>query len=144
MQIVQFAWIHVINGKIFQVQQPYDDPALMEIKRGDDFQNALRNLEVSEWRLSPGQTILQAGETQIEIQRDAEYDHPTGEFIVVPVDGEGTVAERVKRIQHRFEVNGYDFIQVFKSMNRDFEMHFRKRTGAPDVQPFVEPNLKDD
>src|SRR5437899_1136353 len=109
MQILDHAWIHVVDGKVYEVR-PDKEPAFMEIKRGDDFQSALENRQISEWRLAPGQTVPTSGEADIELHRDKEYEPPKGRAASVDVpDGDGTLLERVKRIQRRYEVNGWDF-----------------------------------
>jgi hypothetical protein len=53
------------------------------------------------------------------------------------------LAEQVKKIQRRFEVNGWDLHEVLCTMNRGRMMIFTKPEGTPDVRPFVEPNVKE-
>jgi hypothetical protein len=59
------------------------------------------------------------------------------------IDGQGTPSERVARIQHLWEVNGWDFLEVERGgSNVGPRMYFRKPQNAPDNTPFVQPNVR--
>jgi hypothetical protein len=63
---------------------------------------------------------------------------------VCEIDGEGTLPERVKRIQHLWEVNGWDLVQVWERGGLNFgpRMFFSKPRSALDNAPFVQPSFK--
>lgn len=55
-----------------------------------------------------------------------------------PIDG--TLQESRDRIQHLWEVNGWDLWKVRYPVNASPQMFFKKPATAPDVTPFIDPN----
>ena len=55
----------------------------------------------------------------------------------VPLDG-----EPLEAVRQRFEVNGWDFLELVETMNAGPIALFSKPEGSPDFQPFFEPNIQ--
>jgi len=140
-QITEYAWLNVRNGNLVSFR-PHC-PALSELKPDTEIGKVLDNLLISEWRLSAPRISPPNAEFEIQIQRQVEYYPPLGQSAAVALDDEdGTFEEKVRRVQHRFEVNGWDFHQVISATNMGPRLIFTKPKGAPDTQPFAEPHLK--
>ena len=50
--------------------------------------------------------------------------------------------ESLEGVRQRYEVNGWDFLEIVRTLNNGSIALFGKPEGAPDYQPFFEPNLK--
>jgi hypothetical protein len=50
--------------------------------------------------------------------------------------------ESLDAVRQRFEVNGWDFLELVRPQNGGACALFSKPEGAPDNQPFFEPNFK--
>jgi hypothetical protein len=55
----------------------------------------------------------------------------------VPLDG-----GPLEAVRQRYEVNGWDFLELVQTMNAGPIALFSKPEGAPDYQPFFEPNVQ--
>ena len=141
-QITEYAWLRVRDGQLVSFRPA--SPALSELKPDTDIDKVLENLFISEWHLSAPRPSPASAESEVQIERQVEYYPPPGHSAAVSLDDEeeGTFEEKVRRVQHRFEVNGWTFHQVISAMNMGPRLIFTKPEGAPDTQPFAEPNLK--
>jgi hypothetical protein len=140
--ITEYAWLTVSEGKFASVS-PNNNAGLSELTRGAPIEEVLHNLLISEWRRSDLKDIPVRGEMEIQIERPAEYYPPNGLSAAVSLDGEqeGSFEQKVRRVQRRFEVNGWDFHRVITAINMGPRLIFTKPEAAPDSQPFVEPNV---
>lgn len=142
MIVTDYGWIKVNNGLVIEVR-PKSNPAFLEIAKCADFASTWNNLQIAEWVLSPGHKIPKTAEFEIQIERPKEFTPPVGNAAIVVVEGPGSFSDNVRTIQHRFEVNGWDFVEVISAMNAPPSMIFTKPAGTPEVFPFVEPSVKD-
>jgi hypothetical protein len=47
----------------------------------------------------------------------------------------------LEAVRQRYEVNGWDFLELVQTQNAGPVALFSKPEGAPDYQPFFEPNV---
>jgi hypothetical protein len=50
--------------------------------------------------------------------------------------------ESLEVVRQRYEVNGWDLLDVVRPQNGSTRVLFSKPEGSPDYQPFVEPNFR--
>lgn len=141
-QITEYAWLKVLDGKLVSFRPTH--PGFSELTRETSIGDVLRNLIISEWCLSdPGSTPAN-GEAELQIERQCDDYPPKDNITVVSLDGEeGSFDEIVRRVQYRYEVNGWTLRRVISTTNAGQHLFFSKPEGAPDSQPFAEPHMKD-
>jgi hypothetical protein len=144
MEGIEYGYIHIESGKVVGVRY-HDSPTLTAALYEASLERVLPLLTANGWKRSDANPIPATGHLRIE----RSVTHPPQEtdkyrVAVCEIDGEGTLQERVQRIQYRWEVNGWDLIQVWEHGGLNFgpRMFFCKPRSAPDNTPFVQASLK--
>ncbi|SRR5258708_710700 len=96
----------------------------------------LARLGMEGWRLSSDNKLTgnEFGDYELKIERRIIHEPPTStaeyEFSMVRLEG----AEPLEDVQHRFEVMGFDLIQILTPMNAPLCIIFGRPKGARSVE----------
>ena len=144
MEGIEYGYIHIKDGKVVGVRQ-HDSPTLTAVLYEASLEKVLPHLAANGWRRSDAGPIPATGHLRIEREvADPPRETDKLRVAVCEIEGEGTLPERVARIQHLWEVNGWDLVQVWERGGLNFgpRMFFSKPRSAPDNTPFVQPSFK--
>jgi hypothetical protein len=142
MEGIEYGYIHIKDGKVIGVR--HHDSTLTAVLYEASLEKVLPQLAVNGWRRSDTNPIPATGHLRIEREAaDSPQETDKYRVAVCEIDGEGALQERVERIQHLWEVNGWDLIQIWERGGLNFgpRMFFSKPRSAPDNTPFVRPSF---
>jgi len=129
----EYAYLKISNRKVVGLRpQRYQHTtvALAPAEIGA----VLARLGTEGWKLSSDneRTGNEFGDYELKIERHIIYEPPTStaeyEYSIVPIE----VAEPLDDVRHRFEVKGFDLIQILTPMNAPACMIFGRPRAAPE------------